>query len=245
MVVKILPNEKQQPTGKLADAELHFSDGVLEGLKLIGFSVWERRGGGGRNVTFPARQYSVNGERRSFALLRPVSDTTAQARVRDLVPAGVRRVRGADAGRSRVANKRPGCRLVRHPDLGFHRPEGVEIMRVRSIRNIAAGDPREAGSWAANATSTQASTALTEAEAAQFIGMSAAWLKKSRTKRFRGVIDAPPFIRAGVKRVVYRVEDLETWQERHIEHVGPNHPNDASNGLAISRTKLRSEMAVG
>jgi hypothetical protein len=85
MVVKILPNEKQQPTGKLADAELHFSDGVLEGLKLIGFSVWERRGGGGRNVTFPARQYSVNGERRSFALLRPVSDTTAQARVRDLV----------------------------------------------------------------------------------------------------------------------------------------------------------------
>ena len=57
----------------------------LEGLKLIGFSVWERKTGSGRNVTFPARTYSVNGERRSFALLRPVGDTTAQNRVRDLV----------------------------------------------------------------------------------------------------------------------------------------------------------------
>ena len=85
MVVKITPNDKGNPTGKLADAELHFSDGVLEGLKLIGFSIWERRGGGGRNVTFPARQYAVNGERRSFALLRPIADTTAQQRIRDLV----------------------------------------------------------------------------------------------------------------------------------------------------------------
>jgi len=85
MVVKIVPNEKANPPGKLADAELHFSDGVLDGLKLIGFSVWERRTGNGRNVTFPARQYSVNGERRSFALLRSIADTSAQERVRDLV----------------------------------------------------------------------------------------------------------------------------------------------------------------
>ena len=85
MVVKIIPNEKHQPAGKLADAELHFTDGALEGLKLIGFSVWERKTGAGRNVTFPARSYSVNGERRSFALLRPIADTAAQERVRDLV----------------------------------------------------------------------------------------------------------------------------------------------------------------
>jgi hypothetical protein len=85
MTVKIVPNEKGNPPGKLADAELHFGDGPLEGLKLIGFAVWERRTGNGRNVTFPARQYSVNGERRSFALLRPIDDTTAQNRVRDLV----------------------------------------------------------------------------------------------------------------------------------------------------------------
>jgi hypothetical protein len=85
MTVKIVPNEKGNPPGKLADAELHFTEGALEGLKLIGFSVWERKSGNGRNVTFPARQYSVNGERRSFALLRPVGDTTAQDRIRDLV----------------------------------------------------------------------------------------------------------------------------------------------------------------
>jgi hypothetical protein len=85
MVVKITPNEKGNPPGKLADAELHFTDGSLEGLKLIGFGIWERRSGGTRNVTFPARQYTVNGERRSFALLRPAADSTAQDRVRDLI----------------------------------------------------------------------------------------------------------------------------------------------------------------
>ena len=70
--VKIIPNEKGNPPGKLADAEVIFDGeaGPLSGLQLIGFAVWERRDGG-RNVTFPARQYSVNGERRSFALLRP------------------------------------------------------------------------------------------------------------------------------------------------------------------------------
>ena len=85
MVVKIVPNDKANPPGKLADAELHFTDGALEGLKLIGFAVWERRSGSGRNVTFPSRQYTVNGDRRSFALLRPVSDAAAQERVRELV----------------------------------------------------------------------------------------------------------------------------------------------------------------
>ena len=85
MTVRITPNDKGNPAGKLADAELHFADGPLAGLKLIGFGIWERRGGSGRNVTFPARQYSVNGERRSFALLRPIVDTTAQNGVRDLI----------------------------------------------------------------------------------------------------------------------------------------------------------------
>ena len=85
MTVKIQVNDKGNPAGKLADAELHFTAGPLEGLKLIGFGIWERRGGSGRNVTFPARQYAVNGERRSFALLRPIVDTAAQERIRELV----------------------------------------------------------------------------------------------------------------------------------------------------------------
>lgn len=85
MVVKFAQNDRGNPPGKLADAELHFSEGALDGLKLIGFGIWERKNGNGRNVTFPARQYSVNGERRSFALLRPVVDAAAQDRVREFI----------------------------------------------------------------------------------------------------------------------------------------------------------------
>jgi hypothetical protein len=85
MVVRIVPNESATPPGKLADAELMFDEGVMSGLKLMGFGIWERRNGNGRNVTFPARQYSVNGERRSFALLRPATDTSAQEALRALI----------------------------------------------------------------------------------------------------------------------------------------------------------------
>jgi len=60
LTVKITPNDKGNPPGKLADAELHFTGGPLDGLKLIGFAIWERRGGAGRNVTFPARQYTFD-----------------------------------------------------------------------------------------------------------------------------------------------------------------------------------------
>jgi hypothetical protein len=85
MTVKIKPNDKGSPVEGLADAELRFTDGPLAGLKLIGFGIWERRGGSGRNVTFPARQYSVNGEKRSFTLLRPIADAAAPERIRNLV----------------------------------------------------------------------------------------------------------------------------------------------------------------
>ena len=86
--VRIIPNTEGKPPGKLADAEVIFEAeaGPLSGMKLVGFAVWERRSGSGRNVTFPARQYSVNGDRRSFALLRPKNgDVSAQEAVRDLI----------------------------------------------------------------------------------------------------------------------------------------------------------------
>src|SRR5262245_44601221 len=85
MTIKITPNDKGNPPGKLADVELHFSEGPLNGLRLIGFSIWERRNGSGRNVTFPARSYAINGERRSFALLRPTHDVTAQNTLREMI----------------------------------------------------------------------------------------------------------------------------------------------------------------
>ena len=97
MSVRILPNTSGSPAGKLADAEVVFEAdaGPLTGLKLIGFAIWERRAGG-RNVTFPARQYSVNGERRSFALLRPANgDASAQEAIRDAILDAYSRVEAA------------------------------------------------------------------------------------------------------------------------------------------------------
>ena len=98
MTIKITPNDKGNPPGKLADAELHFDIGPLAGMKLIGFAIWEKRDGE-RHVTFPARQYSVNGERRSFALLRAIDTMTAHYGIRDLVLAAYadHEVRDAEA----------------------------------------------------------------------------------------------------------------------------------------------------
>ena len=99
VVVKITPPARGTPPSKLADAELHFTGGELDGLKLIGFSVWQRRGGHGRRVSFPGRQYRIGDERRTFALLRPIGDPNAQARVRDIVlEAYARSVAEPDAG---------------------------------------------------------------------------------------------------------------------------------------------------
>ena len=96
MSVRILPNTTGNPPGKLADAEVVFEAdaGPLSGLKLIGFAVWERRGGG-RNVTFPARQFSVNGERRSYALLRASKDDRDAQAIRDCILDAYSRIEAA------------------------------------------------------------------------------------------------------------------------------------------------------
>ena len=84
MHVKIIANDTGRPVGKLADAELHCEDGPFAGLKLIGFMVWET-GDASRTVTFPSRQYSVNGERRSYALLRPIADVKSVDSIKELI----------------------------------------------------------------------------------------------------------------------------------------------------------------
>ena len=83
--IKILRHERETPVGKLADAEVHFIGGDLDGLKLIGFAVWQRRDGPGQSVTFPARPFTLHGERRNFALLRAIDDPNAQDRIRQLI----------------------------------------------------------------------------------------------------------------------------------------------------------------
>ena len=85
MKVKIVPRTAGAPAGKLADAELHFSDGLLAGLKLVGFTVWDRHDPRGRSVTFPARQYTIDGERRHFVLLRASEEAARTDQLRDLI----------------------------------------------------------------------------------------------------------------------------------------------------------------
>ena len=58
-------------------------------------------------------------------------------------------------------------------------------MRIRTVRN-GDEDTRHSSDNGVAAVTRQ-EHALTEAEAARYIGMSAAWLKKSRTQRFRNV----------------------------------------------------------
>jgi hypothetical protein len=67
--------------GKLADAEIHFTGGELDGLKLVGFAVWRSRDGRGQNVSLPARQFTVDGDRRSYSLLRWIQAREAQAKL--------------------------------------------------------------------------------------------------------------------------------------------------------------------
>lgn len=91
ITIKILPtDERTNPTAKLADVELLFGAdcGLLAGLRLVGFAVWPRRDGG-RTVTFPARQFTVNGERHAYALLRPstTNDTHELGAMRDAIVA--------------------------------------------------------------------------------------------------------------------------------------------------------------
>jgi hypothetical protein len=83
--------------GKLADAEIHFTGGELDGLKLVGFAVWRSRGGHGQNVSFPSRHFTVRGDRRSFSLLRWIKEREAQRRLEAAVLKAYRHNHGADS----------------------------------------------------------------------------------------------------------------------------------------------------
>jgi len=85
ITIKILAADPHSAAGKLADAEIHFDGGELDGLKLVGFAVWQKRDGKGQNVSFPSRQFTLQGERRSFSLLRWIAKRNAQERLEDLV----------------------------------------------------------------------------------------------------------------------------------------------------------------
>lgn len=85
ITIQILKTNGHSAPGKLADAEIHFTGGELDGLKLVGFAVWRSRDGEGQNVSFPSRHFNFNGSRRSFSLLRWISERKAQERLEALV----------------------------------------------------------------------------------------------------------------------------------------------------------------
>lgn len=64
-------NKENGPRNLIGEAEIFFEaeDGLLAGLKLVGFSLW-RSEKGDTGVTMPSRPFGGAGERRFFDLLR-------------------------------------------------------------------------------------------------------------------------------------------------------------------------------
>ena len=137
----IVRNEKNKPQDKLADAELQFIGGELD-AELLGFGIWQQRHGSGRNVTFPARPFMVNGERRNFALIRAVDDRSAEDRLRQLVLEGVHRGNRAagDGNDSLRSQSGEGCDS---PQRSSHPPTApcVGTVQLFSARGCRPGPP--------------------------------------------------------------------------------------------------------
>ena len=170
--VKILRNEQGKPAGKLADAEIHFIGGELAGLKLVGFTIWERSDGNGRSVTFPGRQFIVHGDKRNFALLRAIGNPNVLDHVRDLVLRTYEQ-QAQQPGESRFVVKEADER-GRHNDICRHRftagsdrtrrspqrhPDGWAHGKPRTTR--AATSPRFAGSVVLVSCNTSESATVT------------------------------------------------------------------------------------
>ena len=91
--IVIVLNSRRVPVGKLASAEISFTGGLLDGLRLVGFGIW-KRSSGGQNVTLPSRQYLQNGQLRMFSLLQPSRDDGSYDRLRQAILAEYDRVVG-------------------------------------------------------------------------------------------------------------------------------------------------------
>jgi len=71
MRMHYLLNQGTAPESKLADVEIHFEEGILSGLKLVGCSVWRSKKGEGPTVLVPSRSYATATGVRYYELLRP------------------------------------------------------------------------------------------------------------------------------------------------------------------------------
>ena len=68
--VHFIPRENG-PERLVTEAEIHFEDGPLAGMRLVGFSIW-RSTDGELYVTFPSRAFGAGTERKYFDYLRAV-----------------------------------------------------------------------------------------------------------------------------------------------------------------------------
>ena len=77
MRVHYVLNHGGTPASKLADVEIHFEEGLLAGLKLVGCSVWRSKKGEAPTVLVPSRSYATAGGVRYYELMRPSDDAEA------------------------------------------------------------------------------------------------------------------------------------------------------------------------
>lgn len=69
---------ENMPDRLVAEAELHFDEGPLAGMKLVGFCIW--RADSEDYATFPARAFGIGNERRYFDYLRAQDGTAVRVR---------------------------------------------------------------------------------------------------------------------------------------------------------------------
>ncbi len=73
--MKVHFSEREQaPERLVCEAEIHFDEGPLAGMRLVGFSLW-RSPEGEVYVTFPSRAFGSGSERRFFDYLRALDGT--------------------------------------------------------------------------------------------------------------------------------------------------------------------------
>jgi hypothetical protein len=80
MRIRIIKNTRR-PESKLAEAEIWFEKGTLDGLKLRGISIWKSKIDGKEPfVDFPDRRYKdKDGEDQKYVYLVPIDQGNPQA----------------------------------------------------------------------------------------------------------------------------------------------------------------------
>src|SRR5262245_20769224 len=85
MKIRILPANDWDDNRVVAHAELLFEEGILEDLKLEGFTIWQNDRGR-RTVSFPNRQYFVpDWEKRRRVLLTPTIEFAEEPLTKEIL----------------------------------------------------------------------------------------------------------------------------------------------------------------